>query len=67
MLQQPVFSDISVAQWLALTPTQVVKDTLGLSDELIAAIPREKTLLKVGNRNLTALAADEEGSGAYEA
>jgi len=66
VLQQPVFSDISVAQWLALTPKQVVKDTLGLSDEVLDALPKEKTLLKVGNRNLTALAADPSGSGAYE-
>lgn len=66
VLQQPVFSDISVAQWLALTPKQVVQDTLGLSDEVIEAIPHEKTLIKTGNRNLTALAADESGSTAYE-
>lgn len=66
VLQQPVFSDISVAQWLALTPKQVVMDTLGLSEEVVDAIPKEKTLLKTGNTNLTALAADEKGSGAYE-
>lgn len=67
VLQQPLFSDISVAQWLALTPKQVVKDTLGMSDEVIDAIPKEKTLIKTGNPNMTALAGDEEGSGAYEA
>ncbi|KAF7924766.1 hypothetical protein BELL_0093g00010 [Botrytis elliptica] len=66
VLQQPVFSDISVAQWLALTPKQVVMDTLGLSEEVVDAIPKEKTLIKTGNANLTALAADEKGSGAYE-
>ncbi|APA12215.1 hypothetical protein SS1G_10796 [Sclerotinia sclerotiorum 1980 UF-70] len=66
VLQQPVFSDISVAQWLALTPRQVVKDTLGLPDDVIDSLPHEKTLIKVGNRNMTALAADEKGSGAYE-
>lgn len=56
VLQAPKFSDISVAQWLALTPKQVVKDTLGLSDEVIAAIPKEKEYIKVGNTNMTALA-----------
>ncbi|TEY39081.1 hypothetical protein BOTCAL_0468g00110 [Botryotinia calthae] len=66
VLQQPVFSDISVAQWLALTPKQVEMDTLGLSEEVVDAIPKEKTMIKTGNTNLTALAADEKGSGAYE-
>ncbi|KAK8900862.1 hypothetical protein QC760_010626 [Botrytis cinerea] len=65
VLQQPVFNDISVAQWLALTPKQIVMDTLGLSEDVVEAIPHEKTLIKTGNRNLTALAADERGNGAY--
>ena len=58
VLQAPKFTDISVAQWLALTPEQVVKDTLGLPDEVIQALPKEKTLLKTGNTNLTALAGN---------
>ncbi|WQF77516.1 Putative rmlC-like cupin domain superfamily, rmlC-like jelly roll protein [Colletotrichum destructivum] len=56
VLQAPKFSDISAAQWLALTPKQVVKDTLNLSDEVIAALPREKEYIKPGNPNMTALA-----------
>ncbi|PQE17262.1 oxalate decarboxylase family bicupin protein [Rutstroemia sp. NJR-2017a BVV2] len=66
VLQQPVFSDISVAQWLALTPRQVIKDTLGLPDSTLDALPKEKTYLKTGNANLTALASDPSGSGAYQ-
>ncbi|GKT83764.1 oxalate decarboxylase family bicupin [Colletotrichum tofieldiae] len=56
VLQAPKFSDISVAQWLALTPKQVVKDTLNLPDDVIAALPREKEYIKIGNPNMTALA-----------
>ncbi|RDW61035.1 putative oxalate decarboxylase oxdD [Coleophoma cylindrospora] len=66
VLQAPKFTDISVAQWLALTPKQVVQDTLHLPDETLAGLPKEKTYLKPGNRNLTALAADPNGTGAYE-
>ncbi|KAI1809848.1 Bicupin, oxalate decarboxylase/oxidase [Poronia punctata] len=46
------FSDISASQWLALTPRQVVKDTLNLSDEVLDALPRDKTLIKPGNVNM---------------
>ncbi len=58
VLQAKKFGDISASQWLALTPRQVVKDTLGLSDEVLDAQPKDKTLIKPGNTNLTALAAD---------
>jgi oxalate decarboxylase family bicupin protein len=66
VLKQGVFSDLSVAQWLALTPRQVVKDTLGLPDETLDNLPKEKTYLKPGNRNLTALAGEPNGTAAYE-
>jgi len=56
VLQAKKFSDISASQWLALTPRQVVKDTLNLTDEVLDALPRDKTLIKPGNANLTALA-----------
>lgn len=52
------FADISASQWLALTPRQVVKDTLNLTDAVLDAQPKEKTLIKPGNANLTALAAE---------
>ncbi|KAK2060036.1 oxalate decarboxylase family bicupin [Colletotrichum caudatum] len=57
VLQAPRFSDISVAQWLALTPKQVVKDTLNLPDDVIDSLPREKEFIKLGNPNMTALAS----------
>lgn len=62
VLNAPKFTDISVAQWLALTPHQIVKDTLGFSDEVIDSITTEKTFIKPGNTNLTALAG---GGSAY--
>ncbi|KAF4589188.1 oxalate decarboxylase [Ophiocordyceps camponoti-floridani] len=62
VLQAPKFSDISVAQWLALTPKQAVKDHLHLPDDVIDNLPKQKTLLKTGNTNLTALAG---GGKAY--
>ncbi|KAI0871968.1 Bicupin, oxalate decarboxylase/oxidase [Hypoxylon argillaceum] len=57
VLQAKKFADISASQWLALTPRQVVKDTLNLSDEVLDALPKDKTLIKPGNANLTAIAA----------
>ncbi|KAJ9139392.1 Oxalate decarboxylase [Pleurostoma richardsiae] len=58
VLQAERFTDISVAQWLALTPRQVVKDHLNLPDNVLNALPRDKTLIKTGNTNLTALAGN---------
>ncbi|KAE9377949.1 Bicupin, oxalate decarboxylase/oxidase [Stipitochalara longipes BDJ] len=66
VLKQDKFTDISVAQWLALTPRQVVKDTLGLPDSTLDNLLRQKTYLKLGNKNLTALAGDSTGTVAYE-
>lgn len=66
VLDQTKFTDISVAQWLALTPKQVVKDTLKLPDETLDNLPKQKTYLKPGNRNMTALAANPNGTAAYE-
>ncbi|KAI8627659.1 Bicupin, oxalate decarboxylase/oxidase [Xylariaceae sp. FL1651] len=56
VLQAKKFSDISASQWLALTPRQVVKDTLNLTDEVLDALPKDKTLIKPGSANLTAIA-----------
>ncbi|KAK4160547.1 Bicupin, oxalate decarboxylase/ oxidase [Cladorrhinum sp. PSN259] len=56
VLQAPKFSDISVAQWLALTPKQVVKDHLHLPDSVIDNLPKEKPIVLPGDKNLIALA-----------
>ncbi|KAB5545483.1 RmlC-like cupin domain-containing protein [Coniochaeta sp. 2T2.1] len=62
VLQSHRFTDISVAQWLALSPRQMVKDTLHLPDEVIDRLPRSKEYVIAGNMNLTALAG---GGKAY--
>ncbi|KAG5926352.1 hypothetical protein E4U42_003384 [Claviceps africana] len=62
VLQAPKFTDISVAQWLALTPKQIVKDHLHLSDQVLDNLPKEKTILKPGNPDMVALA---KGGQAY--
>ncbi|KKY27339.1 putative oxalate decarboxylase oxdd [Phaeomoniella chlamydospora] len=53
VLQSTKFTDISLSQWIALTPNQIIKDHLGISDEVINAQPKEKTLLKPGSTNST--------------
>ncbi|KAG5928246.1 hypothetical protein E4U53_002716 [Claviceps sorghi] len=62
VLQAPKFTDISVAQWLALTPKQIIKDHLRLSDDVLDHLPKEKTILKQGNPDMVALA---KGGKAY--
>ena len=37
--------DISLGQWLALTPHQIVKDTLNISEEDINKFPTEKPVV----------------------
>ncbi|KAJ8606245.1 hypothetical protein MRB53_041117 [Persea americana] len=54
VLQAPFYNDISVAQWLGLTPRQVVKDHLGFSDDTLDRLPKIKPYILPGNTNLTA-------------
>ncbi|KAJ5924475.1 hypothetical protein N7466_008662 [Penicillium verhagenii] len=60
MLQAPRFSDISVGQWLKLTPKQIIKDTLKLPDSLLDNLSPNKQYIVQGNRNPT---ATSDGSG----
>ena len=53
VLKAPRFTAISVAQWLGLTPKQVVRDTLRLPEEVIKGLPRYKPYLISGPKNLT--------------
>jgi len=64
-LKAPKFTNISVAQWLALAPKQVVQDTLQLPNETLDNLPKMKTYMKPGNTNLTALASNPNGTAAY--
>lgn len=60
MLQAPRFTDISVGQWLKLTPKQIIKDTLHVPDSFLDNLSANKQYVIQGNKNLTALAG---GSG----
>ncbi|SMR51918.1 unnamed protein product [Zymoseptoria tritici ST99CH_3D1] len=53
VLQAPVYNDISVAQWLGLTPKQVVKDHLGFSEDTLNRLPKIKPFIVPGNTNLS--------------
>ncbi|KAL7276935.1 hypothetical protein RUND412_000079 [Rhizina undulata] len=48
VLQADKFTDISLGQWLALTPPQIVKDTLHLSDDSIAQLSKVKPFVVDG-------------------
>lgn len=48
VLQVPQLSDISVAQWMGLTPKQVIKDTLHLPHALIDHLPKIKPYIVPG-------------------
>ncbi len=54
VLQAPKYTDISVGQWLGLTPPQVVADTLHLPDSLISRLSKVKQYIIPGNTNVTA-------------
>lgn len=62
VLQAPRLTDISVSQWLALTPRQIINDTLHLPDNVLDRFPKEKPIIVQGNRNLTALAGNGTAS-----
>lgn len=53
VLQAPKYSDISVNQWLGLTPKQIVKDHLSVSDSFLDTLPKVKPFILPGNKNLT--------------
>ncbi|KAK8167811.1 RmlC-like cupin domain-containing protein [Phyllosticta citrichinensis] len=52
VLLAPVYNDISVAQWLGLTPSQIVKDHLNVDDAFIDKLPRTKQFILPGDKNL---------------
>lgn len=60
MLLASRFTDISVSQWLGLTPPQVVKDHLHLPDGVIANLPKIKPLILPGNPDMTTTNFTEE-------
>ncbi|KAJ4344334.1 hypothetical protein N0V95_006125 [Ascochyta clinopodiicola] len=53
VLQAKEYSDISVNQWLGLTPKQIVKDHLKVSDGFLATLKKDKPIIVQGNPDLT--------------
>lgn len=53
VLQADVYNDISVAQWLGLTPKHVVSDHLGFSEDTLNRLPTIKPFILPGDKNLT--------------
>ncbi|OCT49050.1 Oxalate decarboxylase OxdC [Cladophialophora carrionii] len=51
VLQAPQYQDMSVSQWLGLTPANVVADTLHLPQSLISRLPKVKNYIVPGNAN----------------
>lgn len=61
ILQAPTYNDISVAQWLGLTPKQVVKDHLGFSEETLDRLPQVKPFILPGDPDLSKTNFTETG------
>ncbi|THY74803.1 oxalate decarboxylase, secreted [Aureobasidium pullulans] len=53
VLQAPIYNDISVAQWLGLTPKQVVKEHLGFSEDTLNRLPKIKPFILPGDTDLS--------------
>ena len=51
VLASGIYDDISVAQWLGLTPKQIVKDHLGFSDDTLDRLPHIKPYILPGSTN----------------
>ncbi|KAL7272223.1 hypothetical protein RUND412_004979 [Rhizina undulata] len=48
ILKAPRFEDVSLGQWMALMPPQIIKDTLHLSDETLSVLSKEKQYVVSG-------------------
>ncbi|ORX91672.1 RmlC-like cupin domain-containing protein [Clohesyomyces aquaticus] len=53
VLQAAEYSDISVNQWLGLTPKQIVKDHLNVDEAFLDTLPKTEPFIVPGNRNLS--------------
>lgn len=42
LFRSPTYRDVSVRQWMAMLPPEIVKQHLNLSDEMIAGLPKAK-------------------------
>lgn len=54
VLRASRYADISVNQWLGITPKQVVKDHLKVEDAFLDTLPKVKPFIVPGNKDLLA-------------
>jgi oxalate decarboxylase len=45
MFRSDHFADVSLTQWMALTPHELVAAHLNLDPRIVAALPREKPVI----------------------
>jgi oxalate decarboxylase len=53
LFASPVYQDVSLQQWLALLPPELVKAHLGLPDDVIAALRKDKQAIVAGTSRVT--------------
>lgn len=53
MFKSDRFADLSLSQWLALVPPELVKAHLNVTDEFIAQLPHEKPIIVANQPKLT--------------
>jgi hypothetical protein len=53
VFQAEKFTDMSMGQWLALTPPQIIKDTFALPDDVLKNLSKEKPIIIMGSTDLT--------------
>lgn len=66
VLQASTFSDISVGQWLGLTPPQIVKDHLKVDDQFVKNLPKTEQYIIAGDKNLTQTNFTRDGLRGFE-
>jgi len=49
LFRSPTYQDVSVRQWMAMLPPELVKQHLNLSDEMIAGLPKAKQIIVPGS------------------
>ena len=45
LFRSPIYQDISLRQWMAMTPPELLQAHLNLPDQVIAALPKAKQII----------------------
>jgi oxalate decarboxylase len=51
MFRSPRFADVSLNQWMALTPPELVQAHLNLDEEAMAALRKDKLIIASRDKN----------------